>query len=96
MSKKKEGNCPSCNGFIMALRNGSLALEPTSDPEQEAELRKEGFPSLTEWNKRMNEFFNGVRSRPNPEDRLTLCCPRCGSRLIDGKCPRCDIRPYEN
>jgi hypothetical protein len=23
------------------------------------------------------------------EDRFTLCCPICGSNLIDGKCPKC-------
>jgi hypothetical protein len=87
------GSCPSCNDFIMALRNGSLALEPTSDPEQEAELRKEGYCSLKEWNERMNEFLNGAQSKPDIEDRLFAgmreCCPYCGSNFMDGKCPRC-------
>ena len=54
------GNCPSCNDFFNSLRNGTLALEPTSDPELEAELRKEGYCSLKEWNKWMNEFPNGA------------------------------------
>jgi hypothetical protein len=31
-----------------------------------------------------------------PEDHLALCCPICGTNLIDGKCPNCETRPYEN
>jgi len=52
-------NCADCNNFFYALRNGFLALEPTIDPEQEAELRKEGFCSKKEWNELMNQFSSG-------------------------------------
>jgi hypothetical protein len=85
--------CSSCEDFIMALRNGSLALEPTSDPEQEKKNREEGYCSLKEWNDRMNEFLSGAQSEPDLEERLFRgmreCCPLCGTNLIDGKCPRC-------
>jgi len=84
--------CSSCEDFIMALRNGSLALEPTSDPEQEKKNREEGYCSLKEWNDRMNEFLSGAQSKPDLEERLFRgmreCCPLCGTNLIDGKCPR--------
>jgi hypothetical protein len=30
------------------------------------------------------------------EDRFADCCFNCGSSLIDGKCPNCGTRPYEN
>jgi hypothetical protein len=83
--------CPDCNGFVVALSHGDIidSESPQTDPEEEAKLRSEGYNSLQKWNEAMNSFGDAFRIERFPEDRFADCCPSCGSRLINGKCPRC-------
>ena len=81
--------CKDCNGFVIALRNGELIDASEPDPTEEAKPRSEGYASLAEWNEAMDSFGDAFRTARFPEDRFADCCPSCGSRLINGKCPRC-------